>query len=321
VNELVSISIALCTCNGERYIKEQLSSLANQTFIPKELVICDDASVDGTWLFLEEFRSNAPFPVRLYRNASRLGIGRNFEQAIQLCTGDAIALCDQDDVWCPEKLRVFATCLGGGADAVCCDALVTDANLATLGYTLWERVAFSVSERRIARDGRMLEVVLKHFVIAGATLAFRAELRSRVLPIPSGWLYDAWLAAVLSVGGRLVVVDQCLQLYRQHANNAIGGQQESMIEQVQSSLAISRAEYLELEISRWELYREQVVANEASLGSVKQVIKKLEHLRRRVAFPSHRFLRLPFVISEFFRGGYIRYSRNWGSVALDLLIK
>ena len=321
MEELITISIALCTCNGERFIAEQLASLTKQTLSPIELVVCDDASDDGTWPLLQQFQHSAPFPVRLYRNVSRLGIGQNFQQAIQLCNGDAIALCDQDDVWLPEKLRLYAKYFENGADAVCCDAQITNANLTPLGYTLWERVTFSALERKIACDGRMLEVVLKHFVIAGATLAFRTELRDRVLPIPSNWLYDAWIVVALASGARLCLVNQCLQLYRQHENNAIGGQQRPIISKVRNALITSRGEYLNLEIYRWELYRERFVANEASPSPLKQVDEKLGHLRRRVAFPSCRLWRIPYVISEVFRRGYLRYSRNWGSAALDLFIR
>ena len=104
---LLNISVALCTCNGARFLSEQLVSLAEQTLRPIELVVCDDASDDGTWQLLEEFQRSAPFPVRLYRNVRRLGIAQNFEQAMLLCEGDVIALCDQDDVWLPEKLMLF----------------------------------------------------------------------------------------------------------------------------------------------------------------------------------------------------------------------
>ncbi len=48
----------------------------------------------------------APFPVRFIRNEVKLGSTKNFEKAILRCSGDAIALCDQDDVWQKDKLEL-----------------------------------------------------------------------------------------------------------------------------------------------------------------------------------------------------------------------
>ncbi|MGA9069058.1 MAG: glycosyltransferase, partial [Terracidiphilus sp.] len=102
------ISVALCTYNGERYLREQLNSIASQTRVPYEVVICDDNSTDATLDIVESFVQSVSFRVRVEHNSFRLGSTHNFEKAIQSCTGDLIALCDQDDVWRPDKLSVQA---------------------------------------------------------------------------------------------------------------------------------------------------------------------------------------------------------------------
>ena len=98
------ISVAMCTYNGEKYLHQQLASIAQQTRLPEEMVVCDDCSSDSTPEIIEEFARTVPFPVRFFRNPQNLGSTKNFEKAIGLCTGDMIALCDQDDIWMPEKL-------------------------------------------------------------------------------------------------------------------------------------------------------------------------------------------------------------------------
>src|SRR5882762_9087557 len=100
----MKISIAMCTYNGARYLREQLDSIAAQTRPPSELIVCDDNSLDETREIVAGFAASAPFPVRLGVNEQNLGSIRNFERAIKLCEGDLIALSDQDDVWLPEKL-------------------------------------------------------------------------------------------------------------------------------------------------------------------------------------------------------------------------
>lgn len=97
-------SIAMATFNGEAYIREQLNSLAGQSLLPYELVVCDDGSSDRTLDILQEFEKEALFPVRIYRNPSRLGFADNFLQAASKCSGEWVAFCDQDDIWFSEKL-------------------------------------------------------------------------------------------------------------------------------------------------------------------------------------------------------------------------
>src|SRR5262245_39518929 len=103
---MISVSIAMATCNGEKYIRRQLDSLAAQKQIPAELVIADDKSEDNTISIIDGFAKTAPFPVRVYRNETRLGYRANFMRAAGLCQSELIGFCDQDDNWYPQKIEV-----------------------------------------------------------------------------------------------------------------------------------------------------------------------------------------------------------------------
>lgn len=315
------ISIALCTCNGANFLAAQLDSLTFQNKLPYELVVCDDASEDDTYFILQAFANRSPFPVYLYRNPQRLGIGANFEQAIRLCTGDVIALCDQDDVWLPNKLTTFAELFETGVDWVCCDAEVSNSDLHSLGYTLWQRVNFGHNEREAARDGRFFDVLIKHFVVAGATLAFRAKARDHLLPIPHVWHYDAWLAAVLAATVKGVLAEMPLQFYRQHGCNALGALRQSLWREARAAFALDRRTYCAEEIARWDTLATRLNELKAPDAARSQVDAKIAHLHRRAALPVNRLARLPAVTSEVVNGNYVRYARNWGSIALDLLVR
>ena len=315
------ISIALCTYNGAAHLAEQLDSLIVQTFPPYELVVCDDKSQDESIAILESFVTRSPFPVRIYRNPQRLGISNNFEQAIHLCKGNVIALCDQDDVWLPNKLAIFAESFKGGMDWVCCDAEVSDSDLHSLGYTLWQRVNFNHNELQFAREGRFLDVLLKHFVVAGATLAFKSQARDRLLPIPQGWLYDAWIATILAATGKAGLKETPLQRYRQHGGNALGAAPRSLLHEACAALALDKRSYYAEEIARCDALAIRLAELEAPESIRCQVNAKIAHLRRRAALPANRLARLPAVTAEILSGGYARYARNWGSIALDLLVK
>src|SRR5262245_9573467 len=105
---LPSISIALSAYNGERFLEQQLESLARQSVSPAELVACDDYSSDGTAGILEAFSRRAPFPVRIFRNDRNLGFSASFMRAAERCDSPLVAFCDQDDVWAESKIDTCA---------------------------------------------------------------------------------------------------------------------------------------------------------------------------------------------------------------------
>jgi glycosyltransferase involved in cell wall biosynthesis len=99
-----SVSVAMATYNGERYLPEMLESLAAQTRPPDELVIRDDASEDGTVGILHAFARRVPFRVDVTAGSQRLGYAQNFVTASRACSGGLVFFADQDDTWRPPKL-------------------------------------------------------------------------------------------------------------------------------------------------------------------------------------------------------------------------
>ena len=220
----MTISIALCTYNGEFFLTEQLKSISEQTRLPDELVVCDDRSSDRTLQILHEFAASAPFPVRIVLNESNLGSTKNFEKAISLCGGDIIALSDQDDVWLPYKLarteEEFKKSASTGA--VFTNADVVDADLHPLGFSLWESESFGPPIRKAFEKGNPFLLLLRRNIVTGATMAFRSEFRNLVLPISRYWIHDAWIALLICSAAKISFIDEKLILYRQHATNQIG---------------------------------------------------------------------------------------------------
>jgi len=182
------ISIALCTYNGARYLQQQLDSIADQTLLPGELVACDDGSSDETVEILNDFSEKAPFPVHIHINVSNLDVARNFEKCMSLCTGKLIALCDQDDVWKPEKLEKLAEALNKNPEAgyVFCDAELVDETLTSLKRCLWDEKPnnFSQREGRDFAHSDQLPHLLKKNMVTGACMMFRANLIPHIAPIP-----------------------------------------------------------------------------------------------------------------------------------------
>ena len=205
---MTAVSIALATCEGDRYLAQQLESFARQTRIPDELVVCDDASTDRTSQILQEFKACAPFAVRIIRNEQRRGYVANFGQALELTTGDLVFLSDQDDVWLPQKIEVMLAERGAFPEKLLFmnDADITHADLTRTGLTKLGQLEAGGSPPQA--------------FVMGCCCAVSRELLTLCLPVPADARgHDNWLVDFSNRIGATRVVREALQLYRRHGDN------------------------------------------------------------------------------------------------------
>src|SRR5688572_29001579 len=179
------VSVALCTYNGAKFIREQLASINGQTNLPFEIVICDDGSVDGTVQIIEEFAKNQGVPIFLHRNEQRLGVMRNFRKAILLCKGDYIALSDQDDVWLKDKLQTvidfFSRPENNKVDVVFSDLQLVDEELKSFGKTMWQHIDFDSKLQKKWMQGRALDILIsKGNYVTGAPMVLKSTFIPRI---------------------------------------------------------------------------------------------------------------------------------------------
>jgi hypothetical protein len=321
------LSIALCTFNGERYLEEQLDSLAAQTRPPDELVVCDDRSADRTPEIVRDFAARSTFPVSLRLNSERLGSTRNFEAAVRLCRGDIIALCDQDDVWHPRKLGRYEEVFSGDASVgmVFTDAEIVDHQLRPTGARLWD-ATFHPWERRMLEEGRAFDVLARHNVVTGATMAFRSRFRELALPIPphSAFIHDGWIALTVAAVSRVVALAEPLVKYRQHERQQIGVASAAA---APDATAEGRARYYAGEADKLDRLRERLLAFRGQLdeprplldSQLRSACELAAHYRVRGSVLKSRYERLPLVLRELLTLRYHRYSEGLKSAALDLI--
>lgn len=218
------LSVAMCTYNGARFLGEQLRSIASQERPPDEVVVCDDGSSDETLAVLEQFGREARFPVRIVRNGSNLGYSRNFAQAMEFCTGDAIALSDQDDLWYPGKLARLGAILEGDPriEGVFSDGDVVDDNSRPVGRTLWRSFRFGLADQARFRSGHAVDALLRRNVVTGMAFAVRRSALDLLQSMPASWIHDGWLAFLIAVRSRLYACPEPLVGYRVHGAQQVG---------------------------------------------------------------------------------------------------
>ena len=220
------ISVAMCTYNGEKFIKEQLLSIMGQTQKIDELVICDDNSSDNTVEIIKDVLGKSDVKFKIIKNDIQKGVTKNFENALINCSGDIIFLSDQDDVWIENKVELMCKEMKNKEDALLffTDAYLVDENLNKLDKTLWEKIGIEDNY-----SFNVLGFLGKRFV-TGATVAIRKELLKYTLPIPTCWIHDAWLAVNAALYGGIYAINEKTIFYRQHSSNVIGVRNKSIFE-------------------------------------------------------------------------------------------
>jgi glycosyltransferase involved in cell wall biosynthesis len=309
----------MCTYNGARFLPEQLESFVTQTRRPDELVVCDDRSTDDTSGIVARFAERAPFPVKLHVNATNLGIRANFEQAMRMCGGDVLFLADQDDVWLPEKLARFAEVFESRPDVgmVFCDAHIIEQDGTRRGDTHWQVCHVDPRKREMLRRGQAFDAFLRHPWAASATMAIRRELLDAVLPLSGPWMHDAWIALVAASVSQVVAIEEPLNLYRQHATQAIGGKAKSRWERYRENVGDKRAEF-EREVRRWLALRARV-GGKTSPEHFIAISNKFMFAATRRNMRNSRLRRYPLILQSLLRGRYHSYANGWRTAATDLL--
>lgn len=219
------ISVALCTYNGDKYLEDQLQSIAEQSLLPAEMVICDDHSSDGTVEIIKRFQQEVNFPVRLFENKERLGVVRNFSRAISLCEAGYVATCDQDDIWLSERLAKSNLAMKNAESKygenipllVHSDLKLANAEGKIIAPSFIKRAGI-----KVVKDEPLKNLLVQNFV-TGSTILVNRALLDMVLPIPiDAVMHDRWLALGAAALGKIITIAEPTVIYRQHDQNLIG---------------------------------------------------------------------------------------------------
>lgn len=321
------ISVAMASYNGARYIEQQLQSIIGQTRQPDEIVICDDQSSDETVEIIQNVGSNSPFPLRLLRNESRQGSTRTFQTAIQQCTGDIIALCDQDDYWFPDKLATLEQAFEADdrLGLLFTDAEIVDDALEPMGYSLWESVGFDRQRQARLRSDERFDLILSHSFVTGATVAFRTRWSSLIMPFPTDlpyYIHDRWAAVLIAAASRIDFIDRNLIKYRQHGQQQIGAERLHAVQRfgrrlndVKSNLEgeLRALDELEARVSERPEFDYSAAFHEA-------VRERRRHLQVRLALSGGRIARIGPIAKELASGRYRRCSKGVLSALKDLVL-
>lgn len=323
--QLPNYSVALCTHNGETFIREQLESIFTQLFLPIEIVLSDDASTDATIdvakTVISEFNqrsldASAHIRLIILSNHKPLGVVKNFEQALKATSSEFVMLCDQDDIWEPTKSIELLEILRNNKhfQFVFSDAQLVDSRNVALKTTAFGALNISRKEISEMHAEELFNIFLRRNLATGATVMLKRELINTALPFPSSWVHDEWLAIVAAAMGAATFTTKRLTRYRQHSTNQIGLKRRGIRHHV-GRLIFPRGDRNKILFERAKDLSEHPFVSTLDPDKQAKISEKLNHEIIRSSLPVNRFKRIIPVFQEAKLGRY----RDYGLGMLDIL--
>lgn len=217
----MTVSVAIAAYNGEKYIREQLESILNQSVKPQEVIICDDGSTDDTVKICKNFiEQNGLDNWAVFENDENKGYCYNFYGAINKCSGDVIFLADQDDKWQEKKIERMTAVLKENQDIVVLssryDVIDSNGNIIENSKITYLGDVF---------DGSIEYLDYNSFIgcsyIRGFSMCFRKEIKEILKPFDFKSLlsHDWYICMLGTLLGKTAVLNEKLGYYRYHFNN------------------------------------------------------------------------------------------------------
>lgn len=214
-NDLVSVII--CTYNGEKYLKAQVDSICNQTYINLEIIILDDCSTDLTVAIANEY-TTLYSNIKVIVNEVNIGVDKNMEQGFILAKGKYICPSDQDDVWKENKIEVLVNLIKENkCSLVYCNGYFTDENMVKIKHEKFGDKPITENDLYPFISGKNYQNLLIYNCISGHAMLFEKELGMELIPFDLKVIYyDQWLGIAALLRKGVSFTTEPLVYFRRH---------------------------------------------------------------------------------------------------------
>src|SRR5579862_9611696 len=107
----MKLSVILPVYNSDRFIRQSVQSILNQTFRDFELIIIDDGSKDKTEEILKSFKDKQSLRdkslkrIKIIKNPKNLGVAKSLNIGLKESKGEYVARCDADDINIKDRFK------------------------------------------------------------------------------------------------------------------------------------------------------------------------------------------------------------------------
>jgi glycosyltransferase involved in cell wall biosynthesis len=235
------VSIGVPVYNGEQFIAQALDSLLGQTFSDLEIIICDNASTDGTEQICREY-VRRDSRVRYQRNPTNLGVAANYRRVLELATGKYFKYAAHDDLCAPQFLERCTEVLERRPDVVLAYSKTKILHEASGEITEYDDRQDLQSPRASARFERLLRHLGLCNTIFGLTRT--ADLR-KTAGLSTYRGADIILMGELSLRGKFYEVPEYLFFRRFHPSASSSMKDSKQLEQYLEP-AVAKLERIDL---------------------------------------------------------------------------
>ena len=222
------VTIGLPVFNGEKYVRNALTSLLSQTFSDFELIISDNASTDSTQMICEEF-ANEHKRIKYFRQKNNIGIFHNYKFVLKQASCDYFQWAAADDLWDPtflEKniciLKNDDTLIGSIGAVELYDTIPSDWCLFVKNTSIFNLKFHSVKSM-FGSYSKKISEYLKLRQVAGIYGVYRTDkLRKSISHIKGLYLWDFEIVLSTIKFGNFYVIDEIL-MYKY--NKGLSGDQ------------------------------------------------------------------------------------------------
>ncbi len=215
------VTVLLAVYNGEKYLKQQLDSVLNQTVTDIKILVRDDGSSDTSPQIIDEYCEKYAEKVFKMGGIPTKSAKQNFAELLKCANSDYVMFCDQDDIWLPQKIEKTLAVMKSIEDGITpvlvhTDLKVVDGNLNVISNS------FFGFQKLIQNDVTLPKLLVQNYVTGCTVMINRALVEvCKEIP-PQCIMHDWWLALVAILFGKLVCLDEATMLYRQHSDNQVG---------------------------------------------------------------------------------------------------
>lgn len=236
----MKVAVLLATFNGEKFIKEQLDSIINQSYKDFTLYISDDGSTDGTVEMIKEYQKKYPSIITVLDEHKPTGSAcKNFLYLLEQVASDVYLFCDQDDVWLENHIAVFIEkyqkIYSGKKNIpilIHSDTVIVDEKLNVLCNSGFKYMGVPLNPEKhsyyvmnnVSGCASMINESLKQMVFYN-----KKELTLHQKDL---LMHDHFFACIASIMGEKYVIPEPTLLYRQHTGNVCGAGKRSICQKI-----------------------------------------------------------------------------------------
>lgn len=213
------VDILLPTYNtNEKYLREQIESLINQTYKNIKIYISDDCSTDNHILNVLDEYQNKDSRITFFKQEKNLGYNANFEFLLKQSTAEYIMFCDHDDIWHKDKIEKS---LGKLQETKCslvytnCKQIDENGNLIKNNYFKNKNIPLIIGKSKLA---------ISRYAGLGCSQIITKEVKEKMIPFKESVMAHDWLAGFIAntQNGINYIYDELFD-YRLHTSNVFGG--------------------------------------------------------------------------------------------------